>query len=161
VSIEPLALTDLLVLEVGETPDLRLAANVGTYWTLNAAYGAIYAPLQRWYTKLNLIDLALGYYRAQVNTTVPGGVSLQYQQRVQSLLAMRADTLTMVTTLQQQAQSSRGGAQAPITQTQPELPPPLAPVPATFPYANANDPIWQGDPYEPQGNIRDVAAQTP
>lgn len=158
--VTPAQVQTLVVLEVGECPDNRLSQNAATVWALNAGYGAIYPPLQRWYTKLNLIDLALGYYREQVNTSIDG-TSMAYQQRVVSLLAMRADTVTMLGMLYAQARASRGIAVAPITQTTPELPPPLQPLPQSWPYPDANSPRWSGSPYYGQGSVRDVTAETP
>ena len=151
----------LLTLEVGECPDNRLTMNAGTVWALNAGYGALYPPLQRWYTKLNLIDLALGYYREQINVSMPGGVTFAYQQRVTSLLAMREATVATLARVYAQARASRGIAVAPITQTTPELPPPLQPLPQSWPYPDSADPRWQGDPYYPQGSVMDVTAETP
>lgn len=142
----------LLLAEVGECPDNRLMANVATVWSLAAAYAAVWPPLQRWYTKLGLIDLALGYYRGQVSTSLPG-LSVQYQQRVSNLEGLRADTERMIGQLYAQARASRAVVVTPITQTQPELPPPLEPLPTTYPYPNANDPVWQGDPYTGDGEV--------
>lgn len=159
-AVTPEQVQQLLVLEVGETPDTRLLTNVATVWALNAAYGALYPPLQRWYSKLGLIDLALGYYRDQINTSIDG-VSMAYQQRVASLLSMRETTMAMVGTLYAQARASRGIAVAPITQTEPELPPPLQPLPQSWPYPDAGDARWSGSPYYGQGSVRDVTAETP
>ena len=150
--VDATALQNLLIAEVGDTPDNRLLLNANTVWQLNAAYAAIWPPLQRWYTKLGLIDLALGYYRGQVSTSLPG-LSVQYQQRVTNLELLRADAERMIERLYAQARASRGIAIKPITQTAPELPPPLEPLPATWPYPSANDPVYQGDPYDnPVGN---------
>ena len=159
-AVTDLQVQSLLVLEVGECPDNRLASGVGTYWAMNAAYGALYPPLQRWYTKRDLIDLALGYYRDQINVSMPGGVTFAYQQRVASLLAMREVTVTMIGALYAQARASRGIAVAPITQTEPILPPPLEPLPQSYPYPDSGDPRWSGSPYYQQGSVRDVTAET-
>jgi len=160
VVVTPDQVQQLLIAEVGETPDTRLLNNVATVWALNEGYGALYPPLQRWYSKLGLIDLALGYYRDQIDVNLDG-LGMRYQQKVTNLLSMREATMAMIGTLYAQVRASRGIAVAPITQTEPELPPPLQPLPQSWPYPDAGDARWSGSPYYGQGSVRDVTAETP
>lgn len=137
----------LAVLQVGECPDNRLAMNVALIWEQSVWAATIYPPLQAVYTRLGLVDLALGWYRDQVDINLDG-LGNRYQQRVASLLSMRTTIEAQIVQYQAMARAGRSGVIAPITQTQPELPPDLAPAPLVTMYPNAADPFFQGDPYE-------------
>lgn len=136
----------LLVAQVGDCPDSRLGINVALLWQQNAWAATISPPLQAAYTRLGLVDLALGYYREQVDTTL-GETSLRYQQRVANLLEMRATVQGQVAQYQAMSRASRAGVAAPIAQTTPELPPDLRPPRPLSQYPDANSEEWQGDPY--------------
>jgi hypothetical protein len=136
-----------LVTSVGDTPNGLLGQNANFLWQQAAWAGAIYPPLQQEVVRRRLIELALGYYRDQVDTTL-GEASLHYQQRVTSLLAMAAQTDGLVARYQRMAVASRAGIAAPITQVTPELPPDLTPQQPISQYPDANDPQYQGDAYD-------------
>jgi hypothetical protein len=139
---------NLAVLQVGECPDNRLQMNVALIWEQAAWAATLYPPLQAAYTRLGLIDLALGYYRDQVNTSIDG-TSMAYQQRVDSLLKMRATVEGQISQYQAMARAARGGVAAPITQVTPELPPDLAPPSLATSLPDRNDEWYQGDVYLP------------
>ncbi|HEV7216313.1 MAG TPA: hypothetical protein VGP33_14445 [Chloroflexota bacterium] len=136
-----------LVASVGDTPNALLSQNAAFLWQQAAWAGALYAPLQQQVVRRSLIDLALGYYRDQIDTSL-GEASLHYQQRVTSLLAMAAQTDAMVARYQRMATASRAGTAAPITQVTPELPPDLTPAQPISQYPDANSPQYQGDAYD-------------
>jgi len=140
----------LAVLQVGECPDNRLAMNVSLLWQQTAWAATIYPPLQEVVVRRALIDLALGYYREQINVSMPGGITFSYQQRVESLLKMQATIDGQIARYQAMGRSSRGGVAAPLAQATPELPPDLAPPPLATSLPDRNDERYQGDVYTPE-----------
>lgn len=139
----------LAVLQVGDCPDNRLSVNVSLLWQQAAWAATIYPPLQEVVVRRALIDLALGYYRDQVNTSIDG-ISTAFNQRVTSLLAMRTAVESQIAQYQALGRSSRGGVAAPLAQVTPELPPDLAPPPLATSLPDRNDERYQGDVYTPE-----------
>lgn len=129
-----------LVLEIGDTPDGRLAGSVASFWARYADKALVAARLQELYTKRSLIDVALASLRNHVDTSTDGAISIRLSQREVYLKERRAETLTEITRLETIARANRAPQQAALTSTELETPPfSLAP--------DANAPIYRGDPY--------------
>jgi hypothetical protein len=75
----------LLVLQVGEVPGSLLASNVATAWALHAGEPD---AVKRLTVRLDLIDIALGYYRGIVSFT-DADHSQQASDMAKRLLDMR------------------------------------------------------------------------
>jgi len=134
----------MLVLEVGETADNRLTTNVAAVWDDYADKALIDARLQVFYTKRRLIDLALGFYRNQVDFQAAGDIGMKLDQRTKHLADMRAQTEAEIEAIQVKSAKRRGGASTPLTTVAPVT----APVAIPYPFLlDANDPAFTGSPY--------------
>ena len=140
----------LLVLEVGDTPDTRLATNVAGIWDDYADKALIDPRLQVFYTKRRLIELALGYFRDQVDFQVMNDVSMKMDQRTQHLALQYKAAEDEITSLQLRAQKRRTGASTPLTTTAPISPPDPGTI-VVNPVLDANDPVFAGSPYYRDG----------
>src|SRR5438105_8707634 len=81
---------NLIVLEVGDTPDGRLTANVSDIWADYADKALLDARLQQLYTKLRCIDMVLGYERTSVDYQQLRVLEVKAGQSPDRLLKMKA-----------------------------------------------------------------------
>lgn len=132
----------LLVEEVGETDDGRLVANVVAVLAVWSDRDLVRSGLTRLYAKRQLIDLALGAVRMQVDFAEQLDVGMKLSQRVATLETMQAVTLAEIIRLERKARGARPGASLELATKAPATPP--WPTP---PFPDANDPRLSGDPY--------------
>jgi hypothetical protein len=132
-----------LVDEVGETDDGRLAANVVAVLAVWAGKDLIKPGLTRLYAKRQLIDLAMGAVRSQVDFSDAQGLTVKAGQRGTRLQAMQDTTLAEIIRLEAKARGRRLGASQELVTKAPAMPP--WPTP---PFPDANDPRLNGDPYK-------------
>lgn len=133
---------DLLVLQVGEVPGGLLTTNVGTIWALHDGEPD---AVKRRTVRLDLIDLALGYYRAIVSFT-DGDHQQQASDMAKRLLDMRKALTDELALALEEQQGTEGPAGGPIAAVTPWTPPPVAcPLPAGADVAF--DPRYTGAPY--------------
>lgn len=142
----------LLVQEVGDTADGRLAANVETIAAVWADADTVSPGLARLYVKRQLIDLAIGATRAQVDFNAPNDIGMKLSQRMTNLLTMRDLVTADLLLLHTQGAGGRDGASAELTTRTPQSPPCWWPSP---PFPDANGAGLRGDPYRrPRGRWR-------
>lgn len=141
---ETAAIMEFVVAQVGDTPTGLLVTHMTTAWVRNAEKALIHPRLQEAYYKRDLIDLALGYYRAQVDVTLGTDMAQKRSQRFIALAAMRADAQVDIEKIEKVARARRGIAIGLLTTTAPVTP--SIPDP-TNPYIDANDPRFSGSPY--------------
>jgi hypothetical protein len=139
----------LLVLKVGETvnPPGLLAASVADLATQYSGLDARVSQLgpgyslEMLYTERDLVLVAMGACRANVQNSTDKSLSLD-QQEAQRLQAMYANVQTEITRVEDLARRSRPALVGQITTAVPEANPgPGGP--------NAADVAYRGDPYYP------------
>jgi hypothetical protein len=132
----------LLVLQVGEVPGSLLASNVGTSWALHAGEPD---AVKRLTVRLDLIDIALGYYRALVSFT-DADHSQQASDMAKRLLDMRKALADALVLALEEGEGAEGPAGGVLTALTPWTPPPVAcPLPAGTDVSF--DPRVTGSPY--------------
>lgn len=148
------AVQQVLVLQVGDTPDNRLIANAGVLWDRWADKASVAPRLQELYTKRDLIDLALAYHRTSVDMKVAVR-ELKNNQLYTNLAQMRADTQAEIVRVEALARARRAATVGALTTTTPTVPPFTvgAPQYPAFPVPDANDPALRGSPYYDQARM--------
>lgn len=136
----------LLILEVGDMADNRLALNVAVIWDRYADKALIYPRLREFYVKRALIDLCLGGVRNNVSFSEPGGLSIQQNLQTTNLRAMKVECEAEIRRLEELARKNRPIAVGTLTNVEPRTPPPF---PQPLNPRDANDPLYTGDPYLP------------
>jgi len=145
---ETAAIMEFIVAQVGDTPTGLLVTHMTTAWVRNAEKALIHPRLQEAYYKRDLIDLALGYYRAQVDVTLGTDMAQKRSQRFMALETLRADAHAEIEKVEKIARARRGIAIGLVAAAAPVTPP--IPIP-TNPYADANSPTYAGSPYVTSG----------
>jgi len=135
----------LILLQVGDAPDNRLAANIAMLWTRNAGYASLGMGIQTLYTQRDALDVLIGYYQDQVDVTT-FDMKMSAHQRLDTLQAMRLNTERELLRREQIARMRRGGASLPITTQEPIGPLDVTgqPNPGGF---DANSITLSGSPY--------------
>lgn len=141
----------LIALEVGDTPDGRVSANVAAIWADYADKALLDARLQVWYTTVRCIDLALGYERTNVDYGQLGVLTMKAGQSPDRLLAMRKARQADITMLEAKARARRGGVSGTLTTTEIAIPPEAPNAPVPNPYIDATDSTYAGSPYYSPG----------
>ena len=149
------ALTDqqiqsLIVLEVGDVvtpsaPSGILTTNIALIWQSYQDKRQIWPRLQELYSKRRCLDIVLGVRREQVDRAADT-IRENLSQIAAELEKMRAACQQEIARVEALAAANRGGVVAAIVQTTIETPPTGAVVSDII---NANDPVYQGDPYRP------------
>ena len=141
---------NIIVLQVGDTPDARVFTNIALLWDRNAPYAPLGLGLQALYTTRDALDVLLAYYRDTAIDSTTGTVSERLHQRIDTLQLMRGNTEREMLRREQIARQRRGGASLPITTQAPIGPLDASgnPDPAGF---DANSINLSGSPY---GRIR-------
>lgn len=142
-SVTTAQVQNLIILEVGDTSDGLLAANMATIWA-SVADKALVAPrLQELYAKRRAIDLLLGRTRGEVDRRIDG-IEERWGQEPDRLIKLRADTQTEIVRIEALARAGRTVAHGTISTVAPEAPPSGAPAYAP---PDANELRYYGDPY--------------
>jgi len=141
---ETAAIMEFVVAQVGDTPTGLLVTHMITAWARNAEKALIHPRLQEAYYKRDLIDLALGYYRAQVDVTLGTDMAQKRSQRFMALETMRVDTQAEIEKVEKIARARRGIAIGLVAAAAPVTPP--IPIP-TNPYLDGNSSEYKGDLY--------------
>jgi hypothetical protein len=132
----------LLVLQVGEVPGSLLASNVATAWALHDGEPD---AVKRLTVRLDLIDIALGYYRGIVSFT-DADHSQQASDMAKRLLDMRKSLTDALVLALEEGEGEEGPAGGLLTAVTPWTPPPVAcPLPAGTDVSF--DPRVTGSPY--------------
>ena len=137
----------LIVFEVGDVADGRVAANVAAIWSDYADKALIDYRLQRLYTVLRCAQLVLGYYVQQVDFQASSDISMKNDQRTQHVRAIANTAQCEITALETKARSRRGGATGTLTTTEIAIPPAAPNAPIPNPWIDATDPVYAGSPY--------------
>lgn len=135
---------DLLLLgEVGDEDDGRVAANAASIWQRHAWRGQIHPDLQGLYAKRDAIDLRLEAHVLEVDIATGAEEQAKLDEVTAHLRASRLETQTEIARIEAMVRAVRMPAVAAITATEPQTPPCGGP--------DANWSRYRGSPYRGRG----------
>lgn len=143
----------LILAEVQDTPDARVAVLMPTIWGMFADKDAIAPRLRYLSAKRTACDVIAGYYRDRIDTGM-AELSSKDSQYLSNILEIRAATQDELVQTELRARGQRVVSIAALTNLAPEVNPLLDPVPSSQ-YISGNDPRYQGDVYQRPFQTRD------
>lgn len=131
-------LQNLIIVQVGDTPDGVLSLNMSTLWEMSSQYSG-FPALQFLYVKKAAISTLMGRYRAQVNFSSSGDLTVSLDNLLGNLIKMLAlvdEEIAQAIVKSRSGKSSVGELET------------KAPAPSPYPNLDGNDPGYRGSIYK-------------